>query len=389
MSSYILSNANRFYVALEPAYGQAALVTAANRYPAVRLEALQALEASRRKDKTGSRTFLGTPATARRSTAFETHTYLTSWNGTGEPSYGPLFRAARGGTPTVSESLTVRQVSNQMQFQTTTDHGLTAGSAICWNNEIRFISAAQDTVTVSLHAPFSSTLVPGATLTPAITYRLGTSVPSLTLYDYWDPVSAVQRIITGAGVDSFALSVNGDVHEFAFRGPAADIVDSSNFTIGTAGLLQFPAEPALGNFDYSIVPGHLGQAWIGNSGAQLLTLTGASIQLKNHLDTRHREFGATLPRALSAGMRQVITNFAVLAQSDADSLALYQASRARTVLPAMLQLGQAQGQLMGIYMPAVMPEVPRYNDSDARLQWEFHSCQAQGNVNDELYIAFA
>jgi hypothetical protein len=389
MSSYILSNANRFYVAIEPAYGQAAPVTARNRYPAVRLEAQQAYEASRRKDKTGSRTFLGTPSTARRSTAFETHTYLTSWNGTEEPSYGPLFRAALGGTPTVSEALAVRQVMNQTQFQTTTVHGLTPGSAVCWNNEIRFVRAVQDTLTVSLNAPFSSALIPGATFTPAVTYRLGTDVPSLTLYDFWDPANAVQRIITGAGVDSFALSVNGDVHEFAFRGPAADIVDSSSFSIGTAGLLQFPAEPALNDFDYSIVPGHLGQAWIGNSGAQLLTLTGASIQLKNHLDTRHREFGATVPRALSAGARQVITNFAVLAQSDADSLALYQASRARTLLPAMLQLGQAQGQLMGIYMPAVMPELPRYNDGDSRLQWEFHNCQAQGNVNDELYIAFA
>jgi hypothetical protein len=153
--------------------------------------------------------------------------------------------------------------------------------------------------------------------------------------------------------------------------------------------LEFPAEPALDNFDYSIVPGHLGQAWIGNSGAQLLTLTGASIQMRNRLDTRHREFGATLPRAISAGARQVVTQFAVLAQSDADSLALYQASRSRTMLPAMLQLGQAQGQLMGIYMPTVMPEMPRYNDSDSRLQWEFHSCQAQGSINDELYIAFA
>ena len=128
-----------------------------------------------------------------------------------------------------------------------------------------------------------------------------------------------QRIITGAAVDSFALSVNGDVHEFAFRGPAADIVDSSSFVPGTGGLSQFPAEPGIGNFDYSIVPGHLGQAWIGNSGTRLLTLTSANVQLRNHLDTRHREFGATLPRAISAGMRQVVTHFTVLAQSDDDS----------------------------------------------------------------------
>ena len=58
MSSYILSNANRFYVALESAYGQAAGITAENRYPAVQLAAHQVLEASKRRDKTGSRTFL-------------------------------------------------------------------------------------------------------------------------------------------------------------------------------------------------------------------------------------------------------------------------------------------------------------------------------------------
>ena len=389
MSSYILSNANRFYVALESAYGQAAAVTAENRYPAVQLVAQQVLEASKRRDKTGSRTFLGTPSTARRSTAFETHTYLTSWSGTEAPSYGSLFQAALGAAPIFSSGLTVRQVSNQTQFQTMTPHGLTAGSAVSWNNEIRFARAIPDPLTISLNAPFGSLLIPGAALAPAITYALGTHLPSLTLYDYWNPTAAIQRIITGAAVDSFALSVNGDVHEFAFRGPAADIVDSSSFVPGTGGLSQFPAEPGIGNFDYSIVPGHLGQAWIGNSGTRLLTLTSANVQLRNHLDTRHREFGATLPRAISAGMRQVVTHFTVLAQSDADSLALYQASRTRTLLPAMLQLGQAQGQLMGIYLPTVMPEMPQYNDSDSRLQWDFQSCQAQGTTNDELFIAFA
>ena len=389
MSSYILSNANRFYVAIEAAYGQAAPVIAGNRYPAVQLTAQQMLEPSRRRDKTGSRTFLGTPSTARRSTAFETHTYLTSWSGADAPCYGPLFQAALGATPFISSGLTVRQVSNQTLFQTTTPHGLTAGCAISWNNEIRFASAIPDALTVSLNAPFSATLIPGAALGSSVTYALGTHVPSVTLYDYWDPVTAVQRVITGAAVDSFALSLNGDVHEFAFRGPAADIVDSSSFLPGTAGLAQFPAEPASGAFDYSIVPGHLGQAWIGRSGAQLLTLTAAQIQVKNHLETRHREFGSTLPRAVSAGPREVIIHFSVLAQSDADSAALFQSSRTRVPLPAMLQLGQSQGQLMGIYMPNVMPEVPHYNDSDARLQWDFHGCQAQGANNDELFIAFA
>ena len=99
MANYISSNANRFYVGLEAAFGQAAIVTAASRFPAVQLWAHQVLELTKRHDKTGSRTFIGTPKTARRSTAFELKTYLTSWNGIGSPSYGPLFQAALGAPP--------------------------------------------------------------------------------------------------------------------------------------------------------------------------------------------------------------------------------------------------------------------------------------------------
>jgi hypothetical protein len=214
-------------------------------------------------------------------------------------------------------------------------------------------------------------------------------LPSLTLYDYWDPQTAVQRIITGAGVDTFELSLNGDFHEFLFRGPAADIVDSTSFIPGTAGLSQFPAEPALQQFDYSVVPGHLGQVWLGGSASQFFTLTAAQIQVRNNLDTRHREFGATLPRALSPGMRHVLSHISILAQDDGQSAALYQAARARVPVPAMLQLGQQQGQLFGVYIPSIQPEIPTYNDSEYRLQWDFQNNLAQGQADDELYIAFA
>jgi hypothetical protein len=55
----------------------------------------------------------------------------------------------------------------------------------------------------------------------------------------------------------------------------------------------------------------------------------------------------------------------------------------------MLQLGQQQGQLMGIYMPNVTPEMPDYVDSDLRLTWTFNNNLAQGTADDEIYIAFA
>ena len=62
MASYISSNANRFYTALESAYGQVEAITAANRIPAVKLAIRQQVRRRTRRDKTGSRTFAGLPA---------------------------------------------------------------------------------------------------------------------------------------------------------------------------------------------------------------------------------------------------------------------------------------------------------------------------------------
>jgi hypothetical protein len=183
--------------------------------------------------------------------------------------------------------------------------------------------------------------------------------------------------------------VNGDFHEFVFAGPAADLLDTTSFVSGTAGLTSFPIEPALGSFDYSVVPGHLGQVWIGAPENQFFTLTSATIEVKNNIDVRNREFGSSYPRAIAPGMRQVTSQFTLFAQDDAQTASLYAAAKARNNLAAMLQLGQQQGQLMGVYLPRVTPEIPNFNDSQTRLQWEFKNNFAEGLVNDEFYLAFA
>ena len=88
-------------------------------------------------------------------------------------------------------------------------------------------------------------------------------------------------------------------------------------------------------------------------------------------------------------MRQVSSRFSVFAQDDAQTNALYQAAKTRNLVSAMLQLGQQQSELMGIFLPQVTPEIPVFNDSETRLQWEFNSNLAQGTSDDELFIAFA
>jgi hypothetical protein len=389
MGNYISSNANRFYVALEANYGKAAPVNSTGRFPAVRLQAEQVLEAGKRQDKSGTRTFQGTSKDSRRHTAFQVRSYLASWNGTGEPSYGPLFQAGLGAPAEINTGLTITAVANQSQFQTTVPHGLSVGSAVSFGNEIRFVTGVPDSKTIVVNAPFSTLLAQSAVLAPTVTYKVSTALPSVTLYDYWDPVTTVSRIVCGAAVDTCVVSVNGDFHEFSFGGPAADLIDSTAFTAGASGLSTFPVEPSLDTFDYSIVPGHLGQVWLGSTANQFFTLTDAAVEIKNSVELRSTEFGSSYPKAVTAGARHVTSHFTLLAQDDAQTNALYAAAKLRNPVAAMLQLGQQQRQLMGIMLPSVTPEIPSYNDSQTRLHWEFKNNRAQGSSDDELYIAFA
>jgi hypothetical protein len=190
-------------------------------------------------------------------------------------------------------------------------------------------------------------------------------------------------------MNRMTVRINGDFHEFEFSGPAADVIDSTSFEGGEAGLLDYPFEPELAPASYSVVPGHLGQAWIGNLPERFSTLTKAEVILDNDIDLRAREFGSFGPKAISAGVRSVLVNFSLYEKIDEGTRALYQAARQRSPVPVMFQLGQQSGQLFGVYMKSVVPEVPEFQDGDRRLEWQFTNCRAQGTSNDEIYIAFA
>lgn len=387
MSTYISSNANRFYTALESAYGTIPAITATNRIPALKLAVKQQLEVVDRKDKTGSRTFPGLPTGGRRRTTFELRTYLTSWAASSGPAYGPLFQAALGAAPSQFAGGIVASYSNgRLGFAVA--HGLSAGQAVACSGEIRFVAAVVDANTVQLNAPLTSAPASGATAGATITYVPATELPSVSIFDYWSPTTAVQRILGGSAVDEMAIEINGDYHEFHFKGLAQDVVDSSSFWGGVSQLSSFPAEPAPGPFDYSIVPGNLGQAWLGSTPAQFFTITNASVTLKNSLDARMHEFGSSLPQAISPGERSVEATFQLYSRDDNATAGLYQAARQQSPINVMFQLGEAAGQMMGVYLKSVIPVVPEFDDGKNRLQWQFKASRAQGTVDDEIAVAF-
>ena len=388
MPNYISSNANRFYVAAESAYGKTAPIGPSNRFQALRLQCHQSVQPSKRRDKTGARTHLGGANSARRVSHFELSTYLTSWDQTTAPTYGPLLQAAMGEAAGLISGLIVAGV-NGVQIRTQAPHNLSSGSAIASGGEIRFVTAVGDSSNVNLNVPFSIAPAAGSTLTTTFGYRLAAQLPSVSIYDYWDPANAVSRLITGAGVDKLRIAIKGDTHDLHFSGPACDVLDSCSAVFGVSGVGTFPPEPALATFDYSIVPGQLGQVWLGAPLEQVFTLTSAEVEIKNNLLVRDREFGSSYPRAAVPGAREVKAHFTLFAQDDAATRNLYAAAKSRAPISAMLQLGQQAGQIMAIYLPAVMPEMPLLDDSQPSLLWEFANNIAQGVSDDEAFIAFA
>ncbi len=389
MSSYISSNANRFYTALESTYGNVGSIAAVNRIPAVKLGVKQQTAMGTRRDKTGSRTFAGTPAGVRRRTDFELQTYLTSWDKTSAgPGYGPLFQAALGAAPVRFAGGTVASITSGGRLGFAAAHGLGSGQAVSFGGQVRFVAAIVDAHTVQLNAPFTTAPAVGAAITATVTYSPATSLPSVSLFDYWTPSTAVQRLLTGAGVDQMDILVNGDYHEIHFSGLANDLIDSASFESGAAELTSFPTEPTVGAFDYSIVPGHLGEAWLGASATKFCTITGATVSVKNSLDVRNKEFGSCAGFAISPGTRTVTASFELYSVDNAATAELYQAARQRSPISVMFQLGEADGQVMAVYLKSVVPEVPEFDDGENRLRWNFRASRAQGTIDDEIYVAF-
>jgi hypothetical protein len=387
--AYILSNANRWYCGLESSYGQVPTVTGDNRIPAIKLSARQQMEKATRRDKTGGRTYAGSPTGGRKKTDFSLATYLSTWTSAQSlPSYGPLFQAAMGGTPLIYSGATVTS-SSGANITCSAPHGLVMNQAVSSGSEIRFVANIPDPATITTNAPFTTPPSAGSTLNPTVTFFPGDTLPSCSLFDYWSPASALQRVICGAGIAKFSMDINGDYQEFQFAGMAQDIIDSASFSSGMGELSAFPAEPALAAFHSAIVPGNLGQIWMGLEPNRYATLTHGELRLDNDLEVRANEFGSALPRSLSPGTRKVTFDFTLFEQDDQATLELYQAARQQSTIPIMLQVGQTQGQLFGAYLKSVLPEVPELDDSQRLLQWKVSGSRAQGINNDELVVAFA
>lgn len=389
MACYISSRNNRYYAAVESTYGTVAAVTAAQRFSGLWLDAVQEHEQPRRRDKTGTRTNQGVAGELRKKTRFSLKTYLYNRDsGSAAPRYGALIEGALGATPkTVAGGASIAG-SNGLSLSFGGAHGLSFGDAITVGQDLRFIAAVQDAQTVVLSAPLTATAQAGDLAGATVTYSPAVQMKGVSLYDYWSPDTALQRLLRGAAVDVMEIKVNADFHEFTFAGQAADLVDNKSFASGMGGLAAFPAEPTLEPLSDGPVPGHLGQAWIGAVPDQMHTLADARIRVKNNIDFRSRDFGGLAPRCIVAGDREVTVDLELYSQDRTMFDDLYRAARDRAAIPLMIQMGETPGAMCAVYVPMLVPAVPELLDGEERLRWRLRGSAALGTEEDEIHVSF-
>ena len=389
MPDCVLSTQNRFYLGLEPSYGQVPTIAASERISAVKLGIRQELEARERRDKTGSRTYQGIAPGSRRQTEFSLQTYLVeNASPSSPPAIGPMVEGSLGASPVIFTGSTAGTGSTTTQINFSSSHGLVERQAFGFNGELRFVESVVSSTSVQVNAPFSTAPASGNSLTAAVSYFPADDLPSVSVFDYWDPGAAVDRILVGGVCDRMQIKVNSDFHELEFSGEAQDVIDTVSFTSGQGQLSSFPAEPALSGSTGLPIPGNLGQAWLGTPTSKFLTVASGVIEVDNDVDLRNREFGTSAPQCITAGVRRVLANFELFEVDDIQTRDLYGAARAESAVAIMFQLGQAAGQLMGVYVKDVVPHVPEFNDDERILKWDFSNSRAQGLDNDELIVAF-
>ena len=91
------------------------------------------------------------------------------------------------------------------------------------------------------------------------------------------------------------------------------------------------------------MPGNLGQVWLGVFPNQFFTVSAASIQIQNNLDTQVEGVRNDSAAGGRAGYPTVSVTLELFGQDDVATTALYQAARQQSPVGMMFQLGQVPG----------------------------------------------
>jgi hypothetical protein len=384
-TDYILSNNNRIFVRQEAESNDLLEMSTAELVPALQFEYRSDREQLLREDKTGSRSRIAISGPVREVHQFYMKYYGTGWSGAGRNAVSALTESALWSSAVEAPAVEVVAASGS-QISLVSGLNLGIGAALGYGGEIRFVEAVLSENDYQLNAPFSMGIGPGAILENCLSHQPGDVPQRLAIMDDWSPGGAVRRLFKGAVVDRLKISVNNEFLEMEAYGYAQKMFDNVSAVYPEGQV--FPESPLMNGSGWSQpIPGHLGQAIVGDQGERLCALTAAEIEIDNNVEPRAHEFGCFEAKNFVPGKRKVAVSISVYQRTDAMSRYIYEKASHNEPVSLMIQMGTQAGSLFAVYLPAVLFPVPEFDDSKSRLVWRFSNGMAVGGRNDEIFLA--
>ncbi len=206
------------------------------------------------------------------------------------PPHGPLLEAAMGAPGLMWPGGTTSTNCTTSTIYFVSPHNLNPGQAVVFGSEMRFVAAVVTPQVVIVNAPFSSAPATGIPLGPTRDlHACNNCCPASACSITGTRSDAVQRILPGVGVDRMT-----SVHErrlpasLSFPGHGPGCAGQQRIVPGWPGWTgdiprgDRPRSPV----NYALVPGNLGEVWMGVIPNQMFTVTQASVEIKNNLGLR-------------------------------------------------------------------------------------------------------
>lgn len=241
----------------------------------------------------------------------------------------------------------------------------------------QLLTVAGAVVTWAPNLPAGQQPADGASVKGCLTYKLTSGLSlSLSFCHYLkktDGSAGLKRAANGAGVEDLAFVFNAnDDAILEAGGPCKEVIDP-------------PAQPgAFTTVGGQPPSGITGELLIGNNAVKVLDF---KYSWKNALFLRNDEYGTS---AASELFRKDRPDFSIGLKTRAeDETLLYDLTEAGTNAAMFNQQGFTEGMCMAARAPAVEFKVPKTDDPDDVVNWDFVGMplESADNQNDVFYFA--
>jgi hypothetical protein len=406
MSNFSFTRLEHFYCQTEttfgviPNSGGTASVGNSNFCRHIKFSPKPMVDLIRRPDKTGSRSQpIGLAGRADASYSLNMSVAPNGTAGTA-PDCDPLMQAAFGqaGTATSGTATCTAATATSPVVATTSNTfangdvvnatlgGVYIGTFLCTG-----VSSSAITLVGSIAS--QSTSLATATLSRVgYKYTLSDSIVTNSLWSFRTPSTLDQRVVSGATVQEYQLSIGRNVAEHTFSGEGLWMLSSNQFsTASTAqkcGLTSFPSEPSSPVSNGNFVVGFTG----------VIAIDGQTIATVQTLDVRagfqsllvKDTFGTYYPTGTQGDVRNVGVAIKLYEDDSTAYQTLVQIAEARTPVTVFAVTGTTPGSIMATVLNNVQLTPP---DSQENIRYvsEFAESPASASSlsqHDELVSVF-